>query len=63
MTATVMVLAFELKNHYISLAGTFAVYSALLFAGATFVHAKLPETKGKRFEEVQALLAPDGHRD
>ena len=32
-------LTFELKNYYLSLAGTFAVYAALLFAGAAYIQA------------------------
>ena len=40
-----MVLTFELKNKYLSLAGTFGVYATFMVLGALFVQIRLPETK------------------
>jgi len=40
-------------------AGTFFLFSAICAAGAAFVAACLPETKGRSLAEVQALFGSE----
>lgn len=44
-----------------SVATTFAVFAAGSLAMAVYVHARLPETMGKRFDEIEAHFADDKH--
>lgn len=40
-----------------SVAATFAVFAAVSLAMAAYVHARLPETMGKRFDEIEAQFS------
>ncbi|XP_016660677.1 facilitated trehalose transporter Tret1 isoform X3 [Acyrthosiphon pisum] len=44
-----------------SVATTFAAFAAGSLAMAAYVHARLPETMGKRFDEIEAHFADDKH--
>ncbi|XP_060872179.1 uncharacterized protein LOC132946285 isoform X2 [Metopolophium dirhodum] len=44
-----------------SVATTFAAFAAGSLAMAVYVHARLPETMGKRFDEIEAHFADDKH--
>lgn len=42
-------------------ATTFAAFAAVSLTMAVYVHARLPETMGKRFDEIEAHFADDKH--
>jgi sugar porter (SP) family MFS transporter len=53
---------FPLLNAALGPAGTFWCYAAICAAGLLFLFFKLPETKGKSLEEMEASLARKQHR-
>ena len=56
VTACIWVFTFQLKNRLITMPGTFALYAMIMFAGACYTWARMPETQGRDFEEIQSLL-------
>jgi sugar porter (SP) family MFS transporter len=52
----VLTFTFPILNARLGPAGTFALYAAICAAGFVFVIAKLPETKGKTLERIEAEL-------
>jgi len=54
-----MTLVFAQLNAALGPAGTFFLFSAICAAGAAFVAACLPETKGRSLAEVQALFGSE----
>jgi SP family sugar porter-like MFS transporter len=53
---------FPLLNAALGAAGTFWSYAAICTAGLLFLFFKLPETKGKSLEEMEASLAATQYR-
>ncbi|MCC6123902.1 MAG: MFS transporter [Pirellulales bacterium] len=51
-----LVYAFPQLIKFLSVAGTFWIYSAVCLAGFLFIWRKLPETKGKTLEEIEKEL-------
>lgn len=58
----VLTYTFPLLNAALGAAGTFWTYAAICVAGLLFLFFKLPETKGKSLEEMEASLAASHHR-
>jgi len=58
----VLTYTFPLLNAALGAAGTFWSYAAICLAGLLFLFFKLPETKGKTLEEMEASLAATQHR-
>jgi sugar porter (SP) family MFS transporter len=58
----VLTYTFPLLNAALGAAGTFWSYAAICAAGLLFLFFKLPETKGKSLEEMEASLAASHHR-
>ena len=58
----VLTYTFPLLNAALGAAGTFWSYAAICVAGLLFLFFKLPETKGKSLEEIEASLAATQHR-
>jgi sugar porter (SP) family MFS transporter len=54
----VLTYTFPLLNASLGASGTFALYSGVCLAGLAFVALRLPETKGRSLEELEAELAP-----
>lgn len=52
----VLTYTFPLLNNALSAHGTFWLYSMISFAGFLFILKKLPETKGKSLEEIEATF-------
>jgi len=52
----ILTYTFPLLNHAVGAAVTFWIYAAICFAGFLFVKARLPETKGKTLEAIEALM-------
>lgn len=51
-----LVILFPILNNALGAHGTFWVYAGICFLGFLFILKKLPETKGKTLEEVEAEL-------
>lgn len=51
-----MVKAFPLISEAVGMAGCWFIFAGVGFAGAVFVMAVLPETKGKSFEEIMEIM-------
>lgn len=51
----VLTYTFPLFNHTLGAAKTFWIYAAICVAGFLFIKARLPETKGKTLEQIEAL--------
>jgi SP family arabinose:H+ symporter-like MFS transporter len=47
--------SFPLFNHALGAAQTFWIYAAICVAGFFFIRIRLPETKGKTLEQIEAL--------
>ena len=47
---------FPMLNSELGSAGTFWLYGAICAAGFVYIHAKLPETKGKTLEQIEREL-------
>jgi SP family arabinose:H+ symporter-like MFS transporter len=50
----ILTYTFPLFNHSLGAAKTFWIYAAICVAGFLFIRARLPETKGKTLEEIEA---------
>lgn len=50
----VLTYTFPLFNHSLGAAKTFWIYAAICVAGFFFIKARLPETKGKTLEQIEA---------
>ena len=50
----VLTYTFPLFNHSLGAAKTFWIYAAICVAGFLFIKARLPETKGKTLEQIEA---------
>lgn len=50
----VLTYTFPLFNHNLGAARTFWIYAAICVAGFFFIKARLPETKGKTLEQIEA---------
>lgn len=59
MACFVLTFTFPLLNAKLGPAGTFWTYAAICAIGFLFVFAKLPETKGKTLEEIEAELVTE----
>ncbi len=53
----ILTFTFPFLNKALGAAGTFWIYAAICAAGFMFCYLKLPETKGKSLEELEASLA------
>lgn len=53
----VLTYTFPLLNEALQASGTFLVYGILCLAGFLFIRRRLPETKGKTLEEIEAELS------
>jgi sugar porter (SP) family MFS transporter len=49
----ILIYTFPRLNQAVGAAGTFWIYAAICAAGFVFVKLRLPETKGKRLEEIE----------
>jgi sugar porter (SP) family MFS transporter len=52
----ILTYTFPLLNAAISTAGVFFVYAAICFTGLLFLYARLPETRNRTLEEIEASL-------
>jgi SP family arabinose:H+ symporter-like MFS transporter len=50
----ILTYTFPLLNHALGAAKTFWIYAAICLAGFLFIRARLPETKGKTLEQIEA---------
>lgn len=50
----VLTYTFPLFNHSLGAAKTFWIYAGICVAGFLFIKARLPETKGKTLEQIEA---------
>jgi len=50
----ILTYTFPLFNHSLGAAKTFWIYAAICVAGFLFIRARLPETKGKTLEQIEA---------
>jgi hypothetical protein len=55
MACFIVTYTFPLLNHALGAARTFCIYAGICLAGFLFIKAKLPETKGKTLEEIEAF--------
>jgi sugar porter (SP) family MFS transporter len=55
----ILTFTFPILNDALGASGTFWVYSFICVAGFLFIKNKLPETKGKSLEEIEAELTKD----
>ena len=52
----VLTFTFPILNDFLGSYGTFWSYSVICILGFIFIRARLPETKGKSFEEIEMEL-------
>jgi SP family sugar porter-like MFS transporter len=52
----VLTITFPHLNSALGTSGTFVVYAAICIMGYIFISRKLPETKGKTLEQIEAEL-------
>jgi SP family sugar porter-like MFS transporter len=57
MACTVLTFTFPYLNLYLGAHGTFWLYAAICVAGFIFIWRRLPETKDKTLEQIEAELA------
>jgi MFS family permease len=50
----ILTYTFPIFNHSLGAAKTFWIYAAICAAGFLFIRARLPETKGKTLEQIEA---------
>lgn len=55
MASFILTYTFPVLNHGLGAARTFWIYAAICAAGFLFIHARLPETKGKTLEDIEHL--------
>jgi MFS family permease len=55
MASFVLTYTFPLLNKNLGAANTFWIYAAICLVGFFFVKLRLPETKGKTLEEIEAF--------
>lgn len=53
----ILTYTFPLLNKALGAAGTFWIYAGVCIIGFVFIRAKLPETKGKKLEQIERELA------
>lgn len=56
MFAFIMVKTFPIISATVGMFGCWFLFAGVAFAGAVFVMALLPETKGKRFDEIMEIM-------
>lgn len=56
----VLTYSFPLLNAALGAAGSFLLYGAICLAGALFIYARVPETKGITLEALEQQLVPTG---
>jgi SP family sugar porter-like MFS transporter len=57
MACTVLTFTFPYLNLYLGAHGTFWLYAAICIVGFVFIWRRLPETKDKTLEQIEAELA------
>lgn len=58
IACTILTFTFPYLNYSLGSHGTFWLYAAICIAGFAFVWRRLPETKDKTLEQIEAELAP-----
>ena len=56
MACFILTYTFPILNAWLGAAGIFWLYAGICLAGFLFILAKLPETKGKTLEQLEADL-------
>ena len=59
ISSTLVVLLFPIIKSKIYIYGAFWLYAAICIIGFFYVKARLPETKGKSLEEIEALTSTE----
>ena len=57
IACTILTFTFPFLNQNLGASGSFWLYAVICIAGFIFIKAKLPETKGKSLEQVEAELS------
>jgi len=52
----ILTYSFPALNAGLGAAGVFWIYAAICLAGAVFIYLRLPETRGKTLEEIEASI-------
>ena len=56
IACTILTFTFPFLNRHLNSFGSFWLYAAICVAGFIFIKTKLPETKGKSLEQIEATL-------
>lgn len=56
LACLILTISFPFLNKAFGASGTFAVYSVICIAGFFYMLKRLPETKGKSFEQIEREL-------